>query len=78
VLLGATAGLAVVLNGPLAQTADTSMGFLVTSVGMDDGGNLGGVTGAKQPVIGLEKGLGTAKKVFLLHSIWANYTSFLT
>jgi hypothetical protein len=50
------------------------MGFFVTSVGMDDGGNLGGVAGAKQPVIGLAKGLGTAQKVFLLHSIWANYT----
>mgnify|MGYP006130432409 CR=1 FL=1 len=73
-LLGATAGLAVVLNGPLAQAADPSMGFFVTSVGMDDGGNLGGVAGAKQPVIGLAKGLGTAQKVFLLHSIWANCT----
>ncbi|MBT5265718.1 MAG: hypothetical protein HOL85_12855, partial [Rhodospirillaceae bacterium] len=44
-LLGAAAGLALTLGSPLAGAADQSMGFFVTSVGIGDGGNLGGVAG---------------------------------
>ncbi|NKB57997.1 MAG: hypothetical protein GKS00_16865 [Alphaproteobacteria bacterium] len=43
--IGAAAGLAVLLGSPLAQAGDHSMGFFVTSVGIGDGGNLGGVAG---------------------------------
>ncbi len=43
--IGAAAGLAVLLASPLAYAGDHAMGFFVTSVGIGDGGNLGGVAG---------------------------------
>ena len=42
---GAAAGIAILLVSPSAQAADQSMGFFITSVGIGDGGNLGGVAG---------------------------------
>ncbi|MBT3331329.1 MAG: hypothetical protein HOK21_00375 [Rhodospirillaceae bacterium] len=39
-------GSMVALSGPGALAADHSMGFFVTSVGIGDGGNLGGLAGA--------------------------------
>ena len=46
VTMSAAAGLAMVLGSPVALAADNSMGFFVTSVGMGDGDNLGGLAGA--------------------------------
>jgi hypothetical protein len=43
--VGAAAGLALMLSSPLAQAGDHDMSFFVTSVGVGDGGNLGGVAG---------------------------------
>ncbi|NKB57586.1 MAG: hypothetical protein GKS00_14765 [Alphaproteobacteria bacterium] len=43
--VGATAGLALMLGSPFAQAGDHAMSFFVTSVGIGDGGNLGGVAG---------------------------------
>lgn len=43
--LSAAAGIAILLVSPSAQAADQSMGFFITSVGIGDGGNLGGVAG---------------------------------
>ena len=42
----AAAGTLLLLNSPLAIAADQPMGFFVTSVGMGDGANLGGLAGA--------------------------------
>jgi hypothetical protein len=44
--VGATAGLVLLLAGPAALAGDHAMGFFVTSVGMGDGANLGGLAGA--------------------------------
>jgi hypothetical protein len=43
---GAAAALVLMLGSPAAWAADHSMGFFVTSVGMGDGANLGGLAGA--------------------------------
>jgi len=43
--VGAAAGLIALLAGPSANAGDHGMGFFVTSVGIGDGGNLGGVAG---------------------------------
>ena len=43
---GAAAGVALLLAGPMALAGELSMGFFVTSVGVGDGGNLGGLAGA--------------------------------
>ena len=43
--VGAAAGLALLLASPLALAGELSMGFFVTSVGIGDGGNLGGLAG---------------------------------
>ena len=42
---GAAVGVALLLASPLALAGDNSMGFFVTSVGIGDGGNLGGLAG---------------------------------
>jgi hypothetical protein len=42
----AATGLALVLGSQLANAQDNPMGFFVTSVGMGDGANLGGLEGA--------------------------------
>ncbi len=41
-----TAAVALTLAGPAAHAEDPPMGFFVTSVGMGDGANLGGLEGA--------------------------------
>ena len=41
-----TAAVALTLTGPAAHAEDPPMGFYVTSVGMGDGANLGGLEGA--------------------------------
>ena len=43
--VGASAGLLFLLASPVSLAADHSMGFFVTSVGVGDGVNLGGVAG---------------------------------
>ncbi|MBC8240954.1 MAG: hypothetical protein H8E30_10830 [Alphaproteobacteria bacterium] len=43
--VGAAAGLALLLGSPLALAGDHSMSFFVTSVGVGDGANLGGLAG---------------------------------
>lgn len=43
--VGTTAGLIALLVNPSAHAGDHSMGFLVTKVGIGDGGNLGGFAG---------------------------------
>ena len=45
-LLGVAAGLALLVSVPFAHAGDPPMGFFVTSVGMGDGANLGGLAGA--------------------------------
>jgi hypothetical protein len=40
------AGILMLLNAPLAAAQDHPMGFFITSVGMGQGGNLGGLEGA--------------------------------
>ena len=42
----AAAGILLVMSAPLAIAQDPKMGFFVTSVGMGDGANLGGLAGA--------------------------------
>ncbi len=42
----AAAGILLVTSVPLAVAADPPMGFFITSVGIGDGGNLGGLAGA--------------------------------
>lgn len=44
--IGAAVGMVLVFGNPAVQAADQSMGFFVTSVGMGNGANLGGVAGA--------------------------------
>ena len=45
-----TAAVALILAGAAAQAGeDPPMGFFVTSVGMGDGANLGGLEGADAP-----------------------------
>ncbi len=43
--IGGAAGLALVFASPLAFAGDQSMGFFVSSVGVGDGANLGGLEG---------------------------------
>ena len=45
-IAGITGTLISILYSPLAHSGDHSMGFFVTSVGMGDGANLGGLDGA--------------------------------
>ncbi len=42
----AAAGVLMVMSVPLAIAGDPPMGFFITSVGIGDGGNLGGLAGA--------------------------------
>ena len=42
----AAAGVLMVMSVPLATAGDPPMGFFITSVGIGDGGNLGGLAGA--------------------------------
>lgn len=42
----ASAGMVVLLSAPFGLAADHSMGFFITSVGVGNGGNLGGLAGA--------------------------------
>jgi len=44
-VLATAAGVALLLASPLALAADQSMGFFVTSTGIGDGANLGGLAG---------------------------------
>jgi hypothetical protein len=44
-LICGMAGLALLLTSPMALAGDHSMGFFVTSVGVGDGANLGGLAG---------------------------------
>lgn len=46
VAIGAAAGLVVLCSAALAFDKEPPLGFFVTSVGMGDGGNLGGLKGA--------------------------------
>ena len=45
-MLGAATGMLVLLGAPTAVAGDPAMGFFVTSVGMGQGANLGGLEGA--------------------------------
>ncbi len=43
---GVAAGILLVMSAPMAMAGDPPMGFFITSVGIGDGGNLGGLAGA--------------------------------
>jgi hypothetical protein len=62
--LMASAGLCFLMASPLAAAEDHPMGFFVTSVGMGQGGNLGGLEGADAHCATLAEGAGSSGRTW--------------
>jgi hypothetical protein len=63
-IISAAAGMALLLGSPVAQAGDESMSFFVTSVGMGNGANLGGVAGADAHCQKLAMAAGSKQKTW--------------
>jgi hypothetical protein len=62
--LMASAGLCLLMASPLAAAEDHPMGFFVTSAGMGQGGNLGGLEGADAHCATLAEGAGSSGRTW--------------
>ncbi len=60
----ATAGMQLLMSSPLAAAQDHPMGFFITSVGMGQGANLGGLDGADAYCTQLAEAAGTAGRTW--------------
>ena len=65
--VGAAAGLVLMLGSPSAQAGDHPMSFFVTSVGIGDGGNLGGVAGGDAHCKKLAEAAGSKGKTWRVY-----------
>lgn len=63
-IAGVTGTLILLLSSPVAFSGDHSMGFFVTSVGLGDGANLGGIEGADAYCTKLATGAGSAGRTW--------------
>ena len=71
IVTGIAAGIALTLAASPTLAADQSMGFFVTSVGMGDGANLGGLAGADGHCKKLAEAAGSKKRTWRAYlSTW--------
>ena len=64
VKLVAAVGISLVMSAPVAVAADQSMGFFITSVGMGNGANLGGLKGADAYCKQLAESVGSTSRTW--------------